>query len=85
MSQCEACGKPQMAGLKFRVVDGKLLCENCAKGKCEKCGGELKTLSDMVSDDTRHFIKAVKCKKCGHTATLKEPRTAPYKPIRAIV
>lgn len=53
--------------------------------KCEKCGGELKTLSAMVSDDTRHFIKAVECKKCGHTMTLKIPRTAPYNPVSAIV
>lgn len=52
---------------------------------CTKCGGELKTLNAMVSDDERHYIKEVKCKECGHTATLKEPRTAPYKPIRAIV
>ena len=52
---------------------------------CSKCGGELKTLSAMVSDDTRHYIKAVKCKAWGHTATLKEPRIAPYVPIRAIV
>lgn len=84
MSACEACGKPHMAGLKFRVVDGELLCEKCAKGECEKCGGELETLSAMVSDDERFFIKAVECKKCGHTATLKIPRTAPSKPIRAI-
>lgn len=53
--------------------------------ECEKCGGELETLSAMVSDDTRHFIKAVECEKCGHTTTLKTPRTAPYKPIRASV
>lgn len=52
---------------------------------CTECGGELETLSAMVSDDTRHYIKAVKCKACGHKATLKEPRIAPYKPIRAIV
>ena len=85
MSACAACGKTQMAGLKFRVVDGKLLCEKCAKGKCEKCGGELETLSAMVSEDERSFISAVECEKCGHTATLKTPRTAPYNPIRAIV
>lgn len=46
--------------------------------ECEKCGRGLKTLSAMVSDDTRHFIKAVKCKECGYTAALKIPRTAPY-------
>ena len=55
------------------------------KKTCSKCGGELKTLSAMVSDDERHYISAVECKECGHTATLKEPRTAPYKPVRAIV
>lgn len=54
-------------------------------GTCTECGGKLKTLSVMVSDDERFFIKAVECKACEHTATLKIPRTAPYNPIRAIV
>ena len=53
--------------------------------KCSKCGGDIETLSAMVSEDERHYIKAVECKECEHTATLKEPRTAPYTPIRAIV
>ena len=53
--------------------------------KCEECGGKNKTLSAMVSEDTRHFIKAVECIECGHKVTQKIPRTAPYTPSRAIV
>ena len=51
---------------------------------CDECGGKLKTLSAMVSEDTRHYIKAVECVECGHKVTLKILRTAPYTPIRAI-
>lgn len=26
MSECEDCGKPYMAGLPFKVINGRLLC-----------------------------------------------------------
>lgn len=45
---------------------------------CEKCGGKLKTLSAMVSEDSIHYIKAVECIECGHKVTLKILRTDPH-------
>lgn len=53
--------------------------------KCDNCNEEYETLSAMVSDDERHYIKSVKCTVCGHTTTLKIPRAAPYRQIAAIV
>lgn len=52
--------------------------------QCPECGGDYETVSAMVSDDYKHFIKAVKCTECGYETTLKIKRAAPYTPIRAI-
>ena len=53
--------------------------------KCIKCGGECKTLSAMISDDSKKYICSLECKDCGHTETVQTVRIGAPREIDAIV
>jgi len=90
MRFCSNCGKPTMAGLPFRYVDGVFLCKKCAdeveaSNKCENCGGNLETKIAAVSYDGKYQISKIKCDDCGVEMWIVEDRPGAPREIDAIV
>jgi len=53
--------------------------------KCEKCGGETKTLSAVISNDEQQHVCVIECTMCKNTETVVSARIGAPKQIDMIV